>query len=359
MAKRLPGKSTKQPARKSRKKGQHYRWWFIAAFFIVTISGVVIWAFAGITHFRSSKVYYYNPFSATAEAFSDSLKSKGYIRSSLPLQWGFQYQDITLLKPGLYVIEHGKNGFGLAASIQRKGVKDYVEIEVDRFKNRNNVLPSLEKQTGVSLKKLKSLMCDATFLDSLGAYNKENAWSIFVPGMYRFPRNFTERELLENIYDAHLFYWDNEKRKKAKEAGLTPDEAMILASIVYAETKDVKEMPLIAGVYINRLNKKMRLQADPTVLYAANALQANRVREKHLKVRSKYNTYIYKGLPPGPIGIPSQEALQAVLHYNEHDYIYFCAKDDFSGCHNFAEDFEGHKSNADKLRKALDKRKVK
>ena len=358
MAKRLPGKSTKQPVRKSRKKGLHYRWWFIGAFFFVAICGTLFWAFSSIASFRSSKVYYYNPFPATAEAFADSLKSKGYIRSSLPLQWGFKYQEIATLKPGLYVIEHGRSGFGLAASIQRKGVKDYVEIEIDVFKNRNNVLPSLEKQTGVSLKKLKELMRDKDFLDSLGDYNKENAWAMFVAGVYRFPRNFTERELLENIYDAHLFYWNAEKRKLANAAGLTSDEAMILASIVYAETKDVSEMPLISGVYINRLKKKMRLQADPTVLYGANALQANRVREKHLKVRSKYNTYIYKGLPPGPIGIPSQEAMHAVLHYNEHNYIYFCAKDDFSGCHNFAEDFEGHKSNADKLRKALDKRKV-
>jgi UPF0755 protein len=358
MAKRLPGKSIRQPVRKSRKKGQDYRWWLVAAFFFLVLSGLLYWTFAGITHFCSSKVYYYNPFPADAAAFADSLKSKGYIRSSLPLQWGFQYQQITSLKPGLYIIEHGKNGFGLAASIQRKGVKDYVEIEINRFKNRNNVLPSLEKQTGVSLKKLKELLSDKVFLDSLGEFNRENVWAMFVPGMYRFPRNFTARELLENIYDAHLFYWDDDKRHLAKEASMTPDEAMILASIVYAETKDIREMPLIAGVYINRLRKKMRLQADPTVLYAANALQANRVREKHLKVRSLYNTYLYKGLPPGPIGIPSQEAIHAVLHYDEHNYIYFCAKDDFSGCHNFAEDFEGHKSNADKLRKALDKRKV-
>lgn len=358
MAKKIPGKSAKQPVRRASKKKVNYRWWLVGGFFFLLVCGMMYWAFASITHFRSSKVYYYNPFPATAEAFADSLKSKGYIRSSIPLQWGLQYQDITELKPGLYVIEHGRSGFGLAASIQRKGVKDYVEIEIDIFRNRNNVLPSLEKQTGLSWKKLRDLMRDKDFLDSLGGYDRENAWTMFVPGVYRFPRNFTERELLENIYDAHLFYWNDGKRKMAKEAGLTPDEAMILASIVYAETKDVSEMPLISGVYINRLRKKMRLQADPTVLYAANALQANRVREKHLKVRSKYNTYIYKGLPPGPIGIPSQEAMHAVLHYNEHNYIYFCAKDDFSGCHNFAEDFEGHKSNADKLRKALDKRKV-
>jgi UPF0755 protein len=220
-------------------------------------------------------------------------------------------------------------------------------------------LGSLEKQTGVSLSKLKALMRDEKFLDSLGGYNKENAWTMFVPGLYRFPRKFTARELLENIYDAQLFYWNSERRILAKQTGLKPDEIMILASIVYAETKDVQEMPLISGVYINRLRKKMKLQADPTVLYAANAMHVNRVREKHLKVQSKYNTYIHKGLPPGPIGIPSQEAVQAVLHYNDHNYIYFCAKDDFSGCHNFAEDFDGHKLNADKLRKALDNRKVK
>ena len=202
-------------------------------------------------------------------------------------------------------------------------------------------------------------MDDEAFLRDLGGFNRENAWTMFVPGLYRLPENINERELLEDIYDAQLFYWNAERTKSAHSSGLEPEEVMVLASIVYSETKNVTEMPLIAGVYINRLNKNMKLQADPTALYAAGDFKANRVRGKHLSFDSKYNTYKYKGLPPGPICIPSKDALHAVLHYNDHDYLYFCAKDDFSGCHSFAEDFGGHSENADKLWKALNKRKIK
>jgi len=369
-AKRLPGK-TKNPTRTpikgavkkrpgTRKKSNAKRSLYIAgAIVLLCVGSVAYWLWSGITSFRSTKVYYYNEYQLSAEAFSDTLKSKGFIRAALPLKWALEQREIKSLKPGLYAIHHGVSAYGLASDIEEIGVQKHLKLEIECYRQRKNILAGIAKQTDLSLSKFKALMVDENFLDSLGGFNQENAWTIFVPGVYRFPEGISERQVLENIYDAHLFYWNAERMQDLGSAGLEPQEAMILASIVYAETKNKDEMPMISGVYINRLHKKMKLQADPTALYAAGDFKAHRVTGKHLNKDSKYNTYRYKGLPPGPICIPSQEALNAVLNYNDHDYLYFCAKDDFSGCHAFAENFDEHRDNADKLWKALNKRKIK
>lgn len=333
MAKRIPGKPKKKLVRTStsKKRSINYRWLIAGGVFLLCFFLFMFWLFGNITSFRSSKLYFYNASHISADAFADSLKSQGYIRSAKPLQWALDYEEVTRLKPGLYLIEEGRNAFGLASSLKSRGPMDDTEIEINCIRQRKNILPSLVKQTGLSLTLFKDLMKDPVFLDSLGDLNEENIWTIFVPGLYHVPKSMTEREVLETIYDEHLFYWNSERIHRANSAGLEPYEAMILASIVYSETKNIAEMPLISGVYINRLDKGMKLQADPTTLYAANAFTASRVREKHLKVDSKYNTYMYKGLPPGPICIPSLDALNAVLDHSDHDYLYFCAKDDFSG----------------------------
>ncbi|MEM9982831.1 MAG: endolytic transglycosylase MltG, partial [Bacteroidota bacterium] len=142
----------------------------------------------------------------------------------------------------------------------------------------------------------------------------------------------------------------------AQAAGLTPIEVTILASIVQAETAQEDEMPTIAGVYINRLERDQLLQADPTVIFAVGDFTIKRVLNVHLEVDSPYNTYRYKGLPPGPINLPAMAALNAVLNYEKHDYVYFCAKEDFSGYHNFAKSYQVHLQNARRYQRALQQR---
>ena len=153
-------------------------------------------------------------------------------------------------------------------------------------------------------------------------------------------------------------FWTFERKEKAKAAGLTENEVITLASIVDEETSNVAEMPKIAGMYINRLHINMPLQADPTVKFATKNFTAHRIHQKWLTVDSPYNTYKYRGLPPGPIRIPSVEAIDAVLNYVHHDYIYMCAKEDFSGTHNFAKTYEEHQINAAKYAKALNVRGI-
>jgi UPF0755 protein len=153
-------------------------------------------------------------------------------------------------------------------------------------------------------------------------------------------------------------FWNEERTKKAREAGLSPVEVATLASIVDEETVREDEKPAVAGLYINRLKRNMRLQADPTIKFVLGDFSINRVLSRDLNIDSPYNTYIYAGLPPGPIRFPSVSGIQAVLNHEEHDYLYMCARDDFSGYHNFAKTLRQHNINAAKYRRALRERRI-
>ena len=148
------------------------------------------------------------------------------------------------------------------------------------------------------------------------------------------------------------------RKTKAKKINLSEIEVGILASIVQAETNHLDEASNIAGVYMNRLNKKMYLAADPTLVYAHNDFSIKRVLNIHKKINSPYNTYRNKGLPPGPINMPEKTFIDAVLNYNNHNYYFFCAKDDFSGYHVFATNLKEHNRNAKKFHRELNKRKI-
>ena len=148
-------------------------------------------------------------------------------------------------------------------------------------------------------------------------------------------------------------FWTASRKKKAKQVGLTQLQVSTMASIVQRETAKDDEKSTIAGVYMNRYNNNWKLEADPTVIFACQDFSIRRVLKKHLQVDSPYNTYKYKGLPPGPICIPSIATIESVLNFENHDYMYFCAKEDFSGYHNFAKSYAKHLVNARKYRKAL------
>jgi UPF0755 protein len=151
-------------------------------------------------------------------------------------------------------------------------------------------------------------------------------------------------------------FWNNERLAKAKEIGLTPEEVSVLASIVGEETNNDDERPIVAGLYLNRLKKKMLLQADPTVKFGLRDFALRRITNRHLSIKSPYNTYKHLGLPPGPIRNPSIKDIESVLNYTKHNYIYMCAKEDFSGTHNFATSLAVHNANARKYQQALTKR---
>lgn len=197
--------------------------------------------------------------------------------------------------------------------------------------------------------------------DSCAQYGvtPETMACIFIPETYEVYWTISVERLIEKMKTESKFFWNAERTRKAKALGLTPDEVITLASIVDEETANNAEKPMIAGMYYNRYRQDMPLQADPTVKFALKDFEIKRIYNNMLDVESPYNTYRNKGLPPGPIRIPSVAGIDAVLNLVKHDYLYMCAKEDFSGTHNFAKTYDEHLQNAAKYTKALNARGIK
>ncbi|MDR2835357.1 MAG: endolytic transglycosylase MltG [Bacteroidales bacterium] len=188
-------------------------------------------------------------------------------------------------------------------------------------------------------------------------FKREIFMSFFIPNTYEFYWNTSVEDFIRRMNKEYENFWNESRKEKAEEIGLTQIEVSILASIVEEETNKNDEKTIIAGIYINRLNKEMLLQADPTVKFAVGDITLTRILNRHLEIDSPYNTYKYKGLPPGPICVPSISSIDAVLNAEKHNYLYFCAKPDFSGYHNFAISLSQHNIYAKQYHDAL--RKIK
>ena len=198
----------------------------------------------------------------------------------------------------------------------------------------------------------------ATYYNRIG-YTTETLPSLFIPETYEVYWDIKPEELMIRLSKERRKFWNDERKAKAEAIGLTFEEVATLASIVDEETNDNSEMPIVAGLYINRLKRGMPLQADPTVKYALGDPTRKRILKKDLEVNSRYNTYKHTGLPPGPIRIATKQALESVLNYKKHNYLYMCAKEDFSGTHNFAKTLSEHNANAQRYQQALNRRNIK
>lgn len=199
---------------------------------------------------------------------------------------------------------------------------------------------------------------DETFLSTLG-FTSQTVYAMILPDKYNVYWHETPDELMIRFKKEYDKFWNIERKGKLERCGLSQIEVSILASIVSKETNKTDEMPKIAGMYINRLKIGMPLQADPSVKFALKQPGLKRILNEHLQVESPYNTYKNKGLPPGPICIPGKASIDAVLNFEEHKFIYMCAKEDFSGYHNFADNYSTHLKFASVYRKALDARGIK
>ena len=223
----------------------------------------------------------------------------------------------------------------------------------------NGYMRSMEKFAGLLGNKLEAdslqFLQAITSPETLNKYefNRQTIPAMFIPNTYEVYWTVTPEEFLERMHKEYEKFWTEERTAKAKEIGLTKAEVSTLASIVIEETKYEPEMAKVAGVYMNRLHKGMLLQADPTVKFAVGDESLKRILNRHLNVESPYNTYKYKGLPPGPITMPTVAAIDAVLNYEHHDYLYFCANPTLDGRHAFATSLAGHLENARKYHQAV------
>ncbi|WP_316787876.1 endolytic transglycosylase MltG [Pedobacter frigoris] len=260
------------------------------------------------------------------------------------------------LKPGRYKVSKGMNNRSLI-NMLKAGNQDPVKLKFQNIRKKENFAGYLSRNLEPDSLAFISLLDSASLIEKYG-FNKDNIYTLFIPNTYEMYWNITPAEFFDKMHAEYDKFWNAERKQKAAALNLSPVQVAILASIVDSEALYDKEMPIIAGLYLNRLNKGILLQADPTVIYANDDFTVKRVTNALLQVQSRYNTYKYAGLPPGPIMMPSINAIDAVLNRDQNNYIYMCAKEDFSGYHNFAVTVQEHEKNAKKYRDALNKRNI-
>ena len=257
----------------------------------------------------------------------------------------------TRLKAGHYIIKQGQSVISVVRMFVL-GEQAPVNLVIGEARTLPQLAGRLSKQIMADSTALLSALRNSELKAKYG-YQRDSIIAMFVPNTYQVYWTITPEQLLERMNREYKAFWNEDREAKLATTKLTKYQAMTLASIVYEETKNRGEMPKIAGVYINRLRKKMPLQACPTVKYAMGDFTLTRILYKHLRYDSPFNTYRNAGLPPAPICIPSIAAIDAVLNYDKNNYLYFCAKPEFDGTHNFARTLREHNANSKRYNEAL------
>jgi UPF0755 protein len=255
------------------------------------------------------------------------------------------------VKPGLYRINPKMSNLDLVHML-RSGRQTPVQVTFNTIRTKDDLAEKISAKLEVSQEQFLALVQDSVYIRSFD-FEEETILSMFIPNTYEFWWNTSATKLFDRMHQEYQKFWTEERKQKAASLGLSQKEVSTLASIVQAESQKADERPKIAGVYLNRLRMGMALQADPTLVFAAGDFTIKRVTAKQIAIDSPYNTYKYTGLPPGPINLPDINSLDAVLNAERHDYVYFCAKEDFSGYHSFAVSYNEHLINARRYQKAL------
>lgn len=287
----------------------------------------------------------------------DMLYSQGVIQNRSSFEWLAEQKNYpNNVKPGRYKLKAGMSNNDLI-NMLRSGQQAPVRITFNNIRYPEQLASRIGKQLEADSTELLQKMKSAEAMSDYGL-TPFQALVMMIPNTYEFFWNTSAEQFLERMYREYRRFWTEERKEKAARIPLTPVDVSILASIVESETNKEHEMSRIAGVYINRLKKGMLLQADPTAKYAANDPGIRRVLHRHLQIDSPYNTYLYPGLPPGPICMPSPVTIDKVLDYETHDYLFFCAKEDFSGEHVFAKTGAQHAQNAARFHRAMNQRNI-
>lgn len=286
------------------------------------------------------------------------LKEVGQIKQMTGYNLLTKYQHFgDNLHTGCYEITHGKRMIDLYRQLSR-GQQSPVRLTVPSTRTVGQLIKTLDRQLMIDSTEISKQLFENDFYKSIG-FNELTIPAFFIPNTYEVYWNLSAESLLKRLKQEYDRYWNEQRRQKAQVQGLTPQQVAVLASIVDEETAKNDEKPIVAGLYLNRLHRGMLLQADPTVKFALNDPTIKRILFSHLEVDSPYNTYKYEGLPPGPIRVASLQALESVLNPTRHNYLYMCAKEDFSGYHNFAVTNAQHAANARRYQQALNQRGIK
>ncbi len=300
--------------------------------------------------------YLYIPTGSSIEDVERIIKENNVLLNTETFKWVASQLKYKTIKPGKYKITQGMSNVELVRKL-RAGDQEVVKLSFQNFRLMSEFAGYVGKQLECDSTELLNKLDSIDLIREYG-FNEENIFCMFIPNTYEFYWNTSALKFIDKMNEQYVKFWTEDRIAKAKKIGLTKVDVSILASIVDQEALVNKEMKTIAGVYMNRINRGMKLEADPTVIFAIGNFNIKRVLNKMLAHNSPYNTYKYNGLPPGPICMPSIAAIDAVLSYEKHNYIYFCAKEDFSGYHNYASNLTDHQKNAKKFQLALSKRGI-
>ena len=352
-------KSTTGKKRKNKKQSWVYRHslgLLIAVIaFLVSIGAVFAFVFIPYSGSEGRSEWIFIPKGSTAAAVKDSMKTNlgSSMGTRVYMIWKLMGGN-TDTSQGAYKVSSGQSALNISRRIAL-GRQTPVEV---RF-NGTRTMEPLSRRIASQLQCTPEEFLEACYevLPDSG-FDRPNFPAAFIPDSYEFYWSSTPANVVTRLLDYRNKFWTDERRSKAKSLGLTPTEVATVASIVEEETAKTDEKPKVARLYLNRIAKGIKLQADPTVKFASGDFSLRRITGKHLAIESPYNTYRIKGLPPGPIRVAAGATIDAVLNAPDHDYIYMCAKEDFSGYHNFAKDYATHQANARRYQAELNRRQI-
>lgn len=286
-----------------------------------------------------------------------TLQSKGYIQNTFTLRKVAELKEYpSLVKSGRYRIRSGMNNNELV-NMLRAGRQEPIHFTFNNIRTLEDFASVLSRQLAIDSSAFLQRVKDPEYIHALG-FTPETIIGMFIPNTYQFYWGTSLDDFIKRMNTEYQKFWTSERLGQAKKTGLSPMDIIIVASIVEEETNKAEEYPIIAGVYINRLNKGWKLEACPTLKFALGDFSLKRILDKHMKTESPYNTYKNQGLPPGPVRMPSIQVIDAVLKYQHHDYMFFCAKSDFSGSHYFSRTLKEHNRHAAEYHQALNKMKI-
>jgi UPF0755 protein len=292
------------------------------------------------------------PEGATFSTLQGLLHEGGYVQDLMSFSFLSRLMNYDgAVKPGRFTLKANMSNLQ-AIRFLRLGLQEPVKITFNNVRLIKDLSEKITRNLAITPTEFEAALVKFSMNNNYG-FTKDNVLTMFIPNTYEVYYTLSAESLLERMHEEFEKFWNDDRKAKAKELELTPIEVSILASIVQAETVKSDEAPIIAGLYINRLKKSIPLQADPTLVFAVGDFSLKRVLNEHKEADSPYNTYKNTGLPPGPINMPEINSLNAVLDYVHSNYIYMCAKEDFSGRHNFTDSYKDHLRNAERYQKAL------
>lgn len=329
---------------------------------VLAVAGAVCCFVAGryfvdnkISNFTEKYVLYVYP-DMTASQIKDTLIAHAGVLRPGSLDRCFRKMEVdSNVKPGRYVVDTDAPSIYVARMLVFGWQTPQMMTLSGTIRSKGSIAKKISSQMMVDSLAIANALNDPMFLAGYG-FTPENVFAMFLPDTYEMFWTASVTEIFSRMKKEYDAFWNSDRLAKARAQKLTPMQVSVLASIVSGETLKPFEYPVIAGVYLNRYRKGMKLQADPTVCFCFD-YKLDRVLKKHLSVDSPYNTYKYAGLPPAPINVPPKACLDAVLDPDKHGYIYFCASPAFDGTHRFAVSYSDHLKNARAFQRELTARR--